>query len=458
MIARAGAAAQDGAVQPATRYARTRDGVSIAYQVVGDGPRDLIWVPGWVSNVETSWEEPNQARMFEELASFSRLILFDKRGTGLSDRVPDDQLPDLDTRMSDLTAVCDAVGSTSAALFGVSEGAPLATLFAATYPERSTALVLFGGFARRAWAPDFPSGRTAAEFEDYLHEILSGWGGPVGLEARAPSRANDSRFRETWSRILRTGASPGAAATLMMMNAAIDIRPILPTVRVPTLVLHRIGDRTIPLEVGRQLAAAIPGSSFVELPGDDHVPWVGDSDRVVAEVAAFLTGQRRRAPTNRVLATVLFTDIVGSTTTAALLGDQAWADLLEAHNVRLREQIGRFGGREIDTAGDGFLATFDGPARAVRCALAAAVAVRPLGLEIRAGVHTGEIELAGDDIRGMAVHIGARIAALAGPGEVLVSRTVRDLVVGSGLTFSDRGTHELKGVPDSWQVLAATDR
>lgn len=444
-------------MRPETRYARTADGVSIAYQVVGDGPLDLVWVPGWVSNVETSWDEPTLARLLEGLARFSRLILFDKRGTGLSDRVPDTQLPTLETRMSDVTAVCEAVGSKAAALVGASEGGAMSILFAATYPERTSALVLIGAFARRRPGPDFPWGRTPEQYAAVMREIETHWGGPVGLDLRAPSRAHDPRFRDHWARYLRSGASPGAAAALMRMNADIDVRDVLPAVRVPTLVLHRTGDLAVQVELGRHLAGAIPGATLVELPGIDHLPWAGDTDRLVAEVEAFLTGQSRAAPTNRALATLLFTDIVGSTQRAAMLGDADWADLLEAHNQVMREQLARFGGREVDTAGDGFLATFDGPARAIRCALAAIEALRPLRLEIRAGVHTGEIEMAGANVRGMAVHIGARIGALAGAGEVLVSRTVRDLVVGSGIEFEDRGTHPLKGVPDAWQLLAASE-
>jgi pimeloyl-ACP methyl ester carboxylesterase/class 3 adenylate cyclase len=444
-------------VRPETRYARTLDGVSIAYQTLGSGPFDLVWIPGWVSNVETAWEEPTLAHLFERLASFSRLILFDKRGTGLSDRVPDREMPSLETRMSDLTAVCDQIGATRTTLFGTSEGGAMAILFAATYPERTSGLILMGAFARRLRGADFPWGMTAAEHEYMLEQVRAGWGGPVGLDIRAPSRLGDQRFRDTWARYLRAGASPGAAVALMRMNAQIDVRDVLATVHVPTLVMHRVGDQTISIDVGRHLAAGIPGARMVELPGNDHIPWVGDTDRLIAEIEAFVTGESRAAPTNRVLATVLFTDIVNSTERAAVLGDADWAHLLEAHNARLREQLVRFGGREIDTAGDGFLATFDGPARAVRCALSAVEAMGTLGIAIRAGVHTGEIELVNDDVRGLAVHIGARIAAMAGPGEVLVSRTVRDLVVGSGLTFVDRGVHRLKGVPDEWQVLAASD-
>jgi class 3 adenylate cyclase len=333
----------------------------------------------------------------------------------------------------------------------------MAILFAATYPERTSGLILMGAFARRLREADFPWGMPEAEHEIMLDEVRADWGGPVGLDIRAPSRLGDQRFRDTWARYLRSGASPGAAVALMRMNAQIDVRDVLPTVRVPTLVLHRIDDQTISIDAGRHLAAGIPGARMVELPGNDHIPWVGDTDRVIAEIEAFVTGERHAAPTNRVLASVLFTDIVNSTARAAVLGDADWTHLLEAHNARLREQLVRFGGREVDTAGDGFFATFDGPARAVRCALAAVDAMGSLGIAIRAGVHTGEIELVNGDVRGLAVHIGARIAAMAGAGEVLVSRTVRDLVVGSGLVFEDRGVHRLKGVPDEWQVLAASD-
>jgi class 3 adenylate cyclase len=328
-------------------------------------------------------------------------------------------------------------------------------LFAATYPTRTSAIILFGGYARRLAAPDAPWGASTERYEAFLREIEDEWGGPVGLDIRAPSKLGDARFRETWAHYMRTGASPGAALALMRMNAEIDVRPILDAIRVPTLVLHRTGDRTIPVEAGKYFAERIPGATFVELAGDDHLPWIGDSDAVLGEIEQFLTGARTRADSDRVLATVLFTDIVGSTVRAAELADAAWADLLLAHNARVRDQLARYAGREIGTTGDGFLAIFDGPARAVRCALALSDAVRPLGLELRAGLHTGEIELVGEDVRGLAVHIGARIAALAGAGEVLVSRTVRDLVAGSGLTFRDRGTHVLKGVPDEWQLFAA---
>ena len=444
-------------MMPQTRYAQAPDGVSIAYQVLGDGPRDLVWVPGWVSHLEAAWEEPTLARFFERLASFSRLILFDKRGTGMSDRGSVSELPTLETRMSDVLAVCDAVGSDRAALLGVSEGAPMCALFAATYPGRTTAIILFGGYARRLEAPDYPIGSSLEAREAFHEEIARDWGGPVGLDIRAPSRIHDERFRANWARYLRMGASPAAVLALTRMNAEIDVRPILGSIRVPTLVVHRSGDRTIPVEAGRYLAEHIPKASLVEVPGDDHLPWIGDPDRVLGEIEEFLTGVRHQAEPDRVLATVLFTDIVGSTKRAAELGDKAWGELLHAHHAVVREQLARYGGHEMGTAGDGFLATFDGPARAARCGLAIASAVRQLGLEIRAGLHTGEVEQTPDGgIRGLAVHIGARIGALAKPGEVLASRTVKDLVVGSGLVFEDRGAATLRGVPDEWQLYAVS--
>jgi class 3 adenylate cyclase len=330
----------------------------------------------------------------------------------------------------------------------------MCALFAATHPDRTTALVLYGGYARRLRDVDYPFGVDEETHLAFLEDMRRNWGGPVGLDERAPSMAGDQRFRDAWARYLRLGASPSAVIALTRMNADIDVRAVLPAIRVPTLVLHRTGDRVIPVEAARYVVDHIEGARLVELPGDDHVPWVGDTGPVLGEIEEFLTGIRAVQAPTRVLLTVLFTDIVGSTERAAAMGDAAWSDLLEAHHVRVREQLARHGGREVATAGDGFLATFDGPARAVTCARAVGDAVRPLGLELRAGIHTGEVELVGDDIRGLSVHIGARIAALAGPGEVLTSRTVKDLVVGSGLVFEERGTHRLKGVPDEWQVFA----
>jgi class 3 adenylate cyclase/pimeloyl-ACP methyl ester carboxylesterase len=439
---------------PETRYALTADGVSIAYQVVGEGPLDLVYVPGWVSHLEATWEEPTLASFCEQLASFSRLILFDKRGTGMSDRVPEDQLPTLEIRMDDLRSVCDAAGSEQAALLGVSEGAPLCVLFAAAHPERTTAAIMIGGYARRMQAADYPWGISVEAHEAFMEEIARGWGGPVGLETRAPSRIDDVRFRENWARYLRLGASPSAVLALVRMNAEIDVRSFLPTVHVPTLVIHRTGDRAIPVDAGRYLGEHIPGASFVELPGEDHLPWIGDSDSILVEIQHFLTGTRPRPHSDRVLKTVLFTDIVGSTEKLSNLGDALWKETLAAHDERAKIEIDRHHGTYINTTGDGLLATFDGPARAVRCAQAIGEALRPLGLEIRAGCHTGEVEIGDGVVGGLAVHIGARVAALAGPGQVLVSSTVKDLVAGSGLSFEARGERELKGVPDTWRIYA----
>jgi class 3 adenylate cyclase len=439
---------------PETRYALTADGVSIAYAVIGDGPRDLVAVPGWVSHLEAAWEEPTLAHFYERLATFSRLILFDKRGTGLSDRVPENRLPTLETRMDDLRTVCDAVGSEQAALLGVSEGAPMSVLYAATYPARTTAVILIGGYARRLEAPDYPWGTSPEAHAAFLEEIARDWGGPVGLDARAPSRAHDPRFRDAWARLLRLGASPSAVLTLVQMNAEIDVRSVLPTLHVPTLVLHRTGDRAFPVGGARYLAEHIPDATFVELPGEDHLPWVGDADAVLGEIEHFLTGARPRHETNRVLATILFTDIVDSTKRVSSLGDAIWRETLAEHDERAKAEIARHQGTYVDSTGDGLVARFDGPARAVRCAQAIGAAVRPLGLEIRAGCHTGEVELSEAGVRGVAVHIGARVAALAGPGQVLVSSTVKDLVAGSGLSFSDFGTHVLKGVDGEWHLYA----
>jgi pimeloyl-ACP methyl ester carboxylesterase len=441
-------------MQPETRYAKSGD-VHIAYQVVSEGPSDLIVVPGWVSNVEVQWEDPAVARFYQRLASFSRLILFDKRGTGLSDRVPDTELPTLEQRMDDVRAVMDAAGSERAALFGMSEGGPMSVLFAATYPERTMGLVLYGAYARRLRGPDYPWGPTAEEREAFLERIEREWGTPAMVGAHAPTTARDEHLKQMAASRMRRSASPGAALALARMNAQIDIRAVLPVVRVPTLVVHRSLDTQSPFGGARYLAERIPGAKFVETPGDDHLPWVGDTDAILDAVEEFLTGARPVVEPDRVLATVLFTDIVGSTERAVALGDRRWRALLDAHHAAVRRELVRFRGREVHTTGDGFLATFDGPARAVRCGTAVGDALRSLGIDVRAGVHTGEIELMGDDVGGIAVHIGARIAAEAGPGEVLVSNTVKDLVAGSGLNFDDRGTRSLKGVPGEWHLFAA---
>lgn len=419
---------------------------------MGDGPFDLVLVPGFVSHVEEMWEEPNLARFFGRLATFSRLIVFDKRGTGLSDPVTG--APTLEERMDDVRAVMDAVGSARAALFGISEGGPMSILFAATYPERVSALVLYGTTARFLVDRDFPCGVPPERFEALLAVIEQDWGRGALLEMFAPTVADDQRTREWWGRFQRHAASPGMVRGLMELLAEIDVRAVLPAIRVPTLVLHRTKDRAVPVAAGRYVAEHIPGARFFEQPGIDHTPWFGEADALLDEIEEFLTGARHSREPDRVLATVLFTDIVGSTEVAARLGDRKWHDLLDAHNSAVRRELARFGGREIAAAGDGFLATFDGPARAIRCACAIEKVVAALGIAVRAGLHTGECELMGEDVGGIAVHIGARVAALAGGGEVLVSSTVKDLVAGSELAFVERGSHVLKGVPDEWRLFA----
>ncbi len=439
---------------PKTHYAKSGD-VHIAYQVVGQGPFDLVYIPGWVSHVELAWEEPNLARFLARLASFSRLIVFDKRGTGLSDRVPIDKLPTLEERMDDLTVVMDAVGSKRAALFGFSEGGNLAALFAAMHPERTRALVLAHTFASRIWSPEYPWAPTPEQREEEYRLVEREWGEMMDLAHYVPSKTRDLELSKSLATYFRRAASPGAAVALLRMNTQVDIRSILPTIRVPTLVMHRTGDQDVNVAEGRYIADRIPGARFIELDGDDHLPWIGDQSRLLDEMQEFLTGVRPAPEYERVLATVMFTDIVGSTEVASRLGDRDWRDLLGRHHAIARAEIARFRGREINTAGDGFIATFDGPARAVRCAGAMRDALHPLGIEIRAGVHTGEIELDGDDVGGIAVHICARVAAAAAAGETLVSSTVKDLVSGAGLAFTDRGSHALKGVPGEWRLFAA---
>jgi len=436
---------------PTTHYAKS-GGVNIAYQTVGSGPRDLVLVPGWVSNLDVFWEEPGLARMLTRLASFSRLILFDKRGTGLSDRVTD--MPSLEVRMDDVRAVMDAAGSEQAALFGYSEGGAMCALFAATYPARASALIMNGAFARRIQAPDYPWGRTREQFLAFAEEVERDWGGPLGIEQRWPSQAQDERCRQWWARWLRSSASPAAAAAVLRMNMDIDIRHVLPAVRVPTLLLHSRNDRVIEFGASQYMSQRIAGAKLVELHGIDHIPWGCDRDVILDEIEEFLTGARFGGEPERLLVTVMFTDIVKATERAALLGDRGWHDLLESHHALVRRELERFRGREIDTAGDGFLATFDGPARAVRCACAISREVRALGLEIRAGLHTGECEVIDGKVGGIAVHTGARVATHAQTGEVLVSSTVKDLVAGSGLSFQDRGMQRLKGVPDEWRLFA----
>lgn len=441
------------AIRPETEYARSGD-THVAYQVVGEGEIDLVVVPGFVSHLESTWEDPSYAQFVEQLASFSRVILFDKRGTGMSDPVPAGQLPTLEQRMDDVRAVMDVVGSDRAALFGWSEGGAMSILFAATYPERTSALVLFGTTAKIIAEPGYP-GVPRDVFDRFIEVIEEDWHQGVLLFAFAPTMADDPPFRKWWARWQRLGASPGAALTVLRMEAETDVRGILSAINVPTLVMHRTGDAVVLVEQGRYLADRIVGARFVELPGADHLYWVGDQESILGEIEEFLTGVRRAHSIDRVLLTVLFTDIVGSTKLAAELGDRRWRDLLHQHHVVVRRELERFRGNEINTAGDGFFVSFDGPARAIRCACAIRDALRELGLQIRAGLHTGECELQGDSLTGIAVHVGARVASRARPGEVLVSATVKDLVAGSGLRFEDRGMHELAGIPGTWRLFAA---
>ncbi|TMH07387.1 MAG: adenylate/guanylate cyclase domain-containing protein [Betaproteobacteria bacterium] len=426
-------------MQPRTRFTRSGN-VHIAYQVVGEGPFDLVYVPGWVSHVELAWEEPTLASFLERLASFSRLIVFDKRGTGLSDRVPDDQLPSHEERMDDIRAVMDAAGSERAAFFGVSEGGGLAALFAATYPQRTTALVLCGSFAKRIWSPDYPWAPTPEQREREYEVVEREWGGMMDVAHYVPTMVNDEAFKERLATYMRRAASPGAAVTLLRMNTRLDYRAVLPAIRVPTLVVHRLGDLDVSIENGRYLAKHIPDARLVELPGNDHLPWVGKPTH----------------DADRVLATVLVTDIVGSTELAARIGDRAFTSLLDRHHHMVRRELSRFRGHEVNTTGDGFIATFDGPGRAIRCAFGIRDGARELGLATRAGLHTGEVEDRAGEIGGIAVNIGARVAAMADVNETLVSSTVKDLVTGAGIAFADRGARILKGVPGEWRLYAAS--
>ena len=438
-------------MRPETRYARSGD-LNIAYQVVGSGPVDLVYVPGWVSHVELAWELPDLARGFERLASFSRLILFDKRGTGMSDPVPLDELPTLEQRMDDVHAVMEAAQSVRAAIFGASEGGNMSMLFAATYPERAIALATFGCTARRIWSVDYPWAPTSEERRKAFDNVERNWMTGLGWEEVAPSYG-PVELAEL-ARYYRRCASPGAALALMKMNTVVDVRDVVPAIRIPTVVMHRTDDVDAKVEEGRYIASRIPTARFVEFGGADHAWWTQTRDAILDEVEELVTGVRPAPFPDRVLATVLFTDIVGSTERARELGDQRWTELLLRHHVVVRRELERFRGRERDCAGDGFFATFDGPARAIRCAVALRDAVRDLGLEVRAGVHSGECELLADKVAGIAVHIGSRVMSLAQPGEVLVSSTVRDLVAGSGIAFEERGERELKAVAGSWRLYA----
>lgn len=412
--------------KPETHYAHSGD-VSIAYQILGQGPLDLVFVMGWVSHLEYFWTEPSVARFLHRLASFSRLILFDKRGTGLSDRVPISQLPTLEQRMDDVRAVLDAIGSERAALCGVSEGGPMAALFAATYPEKTSALIMIGTYARRIWDMDHPWGATGEELQRFIAEIQEHWGGPVGLETRAPSVAADPDFREWWATYLRMGASPGAAVALTRMNAEIDVRHVLPTIRVPTLVLHRTGDRCLKVEEGRFVASRIPGARFVELPGSDHLPFVGDADRILSQIEDFVTGVQPDLEPDRVLATVLTGEFRQS---AAATPEEHWQQL----SVQLGSELGRFRGRALEQDHSSILASFDGPARAARCAQSLAGHALRHGVGFRAGLHTGECDYLPDGrLGGISIDVAAEICGRARWGEVLASGTVRDLLAGSGI-------------------------
>ena len=448
---------------PEIQYARSGE-VSIAYATVGDGPIDLVFVSGWViSNFGAAWEG-TPAEFYGRLSSFARLILFDKRGTGMSDRASG--IPDLETRMDDIRAVMDAVGSKRAAILGFSEGGPMAMLFAASYPERTAAAVLYGTYASRVRADDYPWALTSEEWRDFIQREAPRLGTEPWMDEMlrglAPSTAADESVRRWWRRWVQTSASPGAIQALRLMNSRIDVRHILPAIRVPTLVLHRVGDEDEQLDQGRYIANRIPGAHLVELPGADH-GWWSDPGQIPTEVERFVRDVRDRGEwetveSDRVLATVMFTDIVGSTEMVSELGDRSWRDLLQQHHALVRRQLARFSGREIDTAGDGFFASFDGPARAIRCARAINDAVRPLGIDVRAGLHTGECEVVDGKVGGIAVHIGARVAAQAAPGEVLVSSTVKDIVAGSGIDFLERGVVELRGAGE-WRLYAvAGDR
>jgi len=432
---------------PETHFAEN-DGVSIAYQVFGGGPRDLIVIPGWLSNLDLFWEEPRAARFFQALAKFSRVILIDKRGTGLSDRVPP---PTIEVQMDDVKAVMDAADSERAAFLGYSEGGAMCMLFAATYPERTNSIILIGSTAR-----EMPDGVSYEEIDEgsdpWLVQIENNWGGPIAIDDIAPSLAKDEKFRQWLAKFFRSSASKTDAARMHKMSMSIDIRPALTSISCPTLVLHATKDRVCPVERGRHLAQTIPNAKLVVLDTEDHLPFVGSPDEIVREVQNFLGGESKTNTADRVLATVLFTDIVDSTQLASSMGDVNWSDLLEAHHKAVRAEFDIFRGQEVKTTGDGFHATFDGPARAIQCAAAIRESTRQLGLNLRIGIHTGECEIRGESLEGIAIHMAARVSGMAVGGDILVSRTVKDLVAGSGIEFKDFGTYFLKGIPDEHQL------
>jgi class 3 adenylate cyclase len=439
---------------PETKYVDS-NGASIAYQVVGDGPRDFVYVPTWISQIEHLWEEPMVARFFERLSTFARLILFDRRGSGLSDPILGP--PTIEEQMEDVTAVLDAVGSERADVFAQVEGAAMAALFAATHPERTGSLVLYAPVPRTQSAPGYGWPGTPEERAARVDAVMASWGTGERMEQFAPSEAGNERLRRWWAKLERLSASPGTARTFIEFVGELDVRCVLPNIHVPTLVMHRRDDQLIDIRHSRYVAEHIPGARFVELPGSDNLIVAGDVEAVLGEVEEFLTGRRGATDAERVLSTVLFTDIVDSTGHAATLGDRRWRDVLDSHYELVGRAIERHRGRQVKTVGDGVLATFDGPARAVQCAVAIRDAIRQVGLTIRAGLHTGEIEQRGNDVAGIAVHIAQRVQGVARPGEVLVSRTVVDLVGGSGLQFEDRAEHALKGVPDPWRLFSVLD-
>jgi class 3 adenylate cyclase len=446
-------------VVPGVRYARDRDGVALAYQVVGQGPVDIVYVPPWVSNLEVIWENPLYARFLGRLAAFARLIVVDPRGMGLSDRFAPADVPPVEVLMEDLGVVMDSADAGRPVLFGSGNSGSLNALFAATHPDRTLALIVYGAEARGRHAPDYPWAWSDEEWDQYLAGIEHGWGTSEYVDEVigwiTPSLAADAAQRRWWGRLQRLSASPNSVTAVEKVWREIDVRPILSAIQAPTLVLHRTGDPIEDVAAGRDFAAGVPGAQFVELPGDDWPAWAGDQALVAGHVEAFVQGiQREAARLDRVLTTVLFTDIVGSTERATAIGDERWRVLLGAHHAKVRALVSRYRGTERDTNGDGFLATFDGPARAVLCARAIADAMDPIGLQIRAGVHTGECHIDGNQLTGIAVHIGARVAALAGAGEVLVSATVKDLVAGSGIEFTEHGRHALKGVDGEWALYA----
>ena len=439
---------------PRTHYVKNGD-VYIAYQIIGDGPFDLVFIDGFVTHLECYWEEPRVTRFLQRLASFSRLIMFDKRGCGMSDRVAPDSLPPLEVRMDDLRAVMDAAGSSRAAIFALSEGGPMAMLFATTYPERVSALVLGSTFPKFVASPDYPWGIPPEQFAQYIALVENAWGETAAVKPLIPSMDETDPYLQWLATMFRRGATPGSAISMLKMVGEIDARHLLQAIRVPTLVFHLTADAAANVEGARRMAAEIPRAKYVELPGN-HEPWLGDQDTVLGEIQEFLTGERSEPEIDRVLATVLFGDIVQSTERVAAMGDRNWAVLLSTFYDNVRREVERFRGHEIDRAGDGFLCSFDGPARAIRCACSIRDAVRALGLQLRAGLHTGECELSNGKMRGIALHIGARVGSMAGPGEVLVSSTVRDLVAGAGIQFADRGTHQLKGVPGDWRLFSVS--